>query len=159
MDSCCPDIIAFPYVSQMYSYSLTASADALGLESAGLSEGSGVIFSDEALPELSGVLTVDELSGGVVAEELSGVFVVEEFSGVLVVEGLSGVLSVEELPVAVVVDELSTLLVLSLLSFTELCGSPEQAENETAITAAENNAANLFFMMTFLSVYVSIIHL
>lgn len=77
MDSCCPEMIALPYVSQMYSYSRTASAEALGLESARFVAGSGAGGSSEVLTELSGALSV----------------AVVELSPVLVAVGLSGTLS------------------------------------------------------------------
>jgi len=50
-------MIALPYVSQIYSYSRTASFEALGFERTGLLSGS--VTSD--VEELSELLDVDEL--------------------------------------------------------------------------------------------------
>ncbi len=111
MDSCCPDIIALPYVSQIYSYSRTASSEALGLESMGFTVGSSA-GAEVLSPELAAVLSVSlvdvELSLSVVVVELSEVLSEDVLSETIEVLELSSLL--EAVLSAVLDDELSVLL-------------------------------------------------
>lgn len=128
-----------PYISQIYSYSRTASADAAGLdkESFAVAGSSGeiseVLSTETVLSdtldeiELSVLLVVVELSK--VLEELSELLTEPELSGtagsssplevnmlVLLVDELSVLLDDVELSVLLVVEELSTALELVELS-------------------------------------------
>lgn len=137
MDSCCPEMIALPYVSQIYSYSRTASGEALGLERTGLtvgsdSSGAAVVLLDE-LPDdeelLEAIVEVVVVELGTVetvaVDELSTALseVLPELSIVL-----STVLSTEVLSGAA--DELSVLSLLSSLLVEDVVDDNELLLND-----------------------------